>query len=195
MKIMSDNPEIKAKIKDELFLIMQDEPYSKITITTLVERLGMSRQNFYRYYTSKDEILLELLDNTLEAMYHAGESLLPINAEDHAFLAEQLCNVIAPQKDMIKDILDSANNDVIFAHIQRFVRQVIGRILREGNHTNIDQDSLEMVIANSTGSGYHMISAWAKSDKQLDNKKFICFAKLYIDVFFESVKLAIDFSD
>ncbi|WP_374972390.1 TetR/AcrR family transcriptional regulator [Spongiibacter marinus] len=192
---MSDNPEIKAKIKDELFLIMQDEPYSKITITTLVERLGMSRQNFYRYYTSKDEILLELLDNTLEAMYHAGESLLPINAEDHAFLAEQLCNVIAPQKDMIKDILDSANNDVIFAHIQRFVRQVIGRILREGNHTNIDQDSLEMVIANSTGSGYHMISAWAKSDKQLDNKKFICFAKLYIDVFFESVKLAIDFSD
>lgn len=192
---MSDNPEIKAKIKDELFLIMQEEPYSKITITTLVERLGMSRQNFYRYYASKDEILLELLDNTLEAMYHAGESLLPINAEDHAFLAEQLCNVVTPQKDMIKDILDSANNDVIFAHIQRFVRQVIGRLLREGNHTNIDQDSLEMVIANSTGSGYHMISAWAKNDKQLDNKKFICFAKLYIEVFFESVKLAIDSSD
>jgi AcrR family transcriptional regulator len=73
MTTLSDNPEVKEKIKTELFQCMLEMSYSKITVKKLVVRMGMSRQNFYRYYISKDDVLVDLIDNTLDAAYQIIE--------------------------------------------------------------------------------------------------------------------------
>ena len=44
---------------------MQKQPYDKITLTDLCRQLGIPRKSFYRYFPTKDDCLLALVDHTL----------------------------------------------------------------------------------------------------------------------------------
>ena len=44
---------------------MQTLPYGKITLTSLCHRLQIPRKTFYRYFPTKDDCLLALIDHTL----------------------------------------------------------------------------------------------------------------------------------
>lgn len=52
-----------------LFLLMEEQPWSKITITDIVKKAGLSRLTFYRHFASKEETLLTWFDD-LFAKYH-----------------------------------------------------------------------------------------------------------------------------
>ncbi|MGJ8686298.1 MAG: TetR/AcrR family transcriptional regulator [Spongiibacteraceae bacterium] len=190
MNKLSENSEVKNRIRDELFQCMREMPYSKITIKNLVERLGMSRQNFYRYYMSKDEILLDLIDTTLDVVYQIVESNFQLISSDLGIIAEQIEGLVNREKNLINEILSCPNKDVVFSHLQTFIRRVAGRLLRENNHTNIDQDYLDIIISQYTGSGYHLIKAWAQSDGDLDKLKFTSIITTYIGGLFGAVELA-----
>lgn len=56
-------------IQQALFLLMEDQLWSKITITDIVKRAGLSRLTFYRHFESKEETLLAWFDD-LFAKYH-----------------------------------------------------------------------------------------------------------------------------
>ena len=44
---------------------MQHQPYAKITLTELCRELNIPRKTFYRYFPTKDDCLLALIDHTL----------------------------------------------------------------------------------------------------------------------------------
>lgn len=44
---------------------LQNQPYAKITLTELCRELGVPRKTFYRYFPTKDDCLLGLIDHTL----------------------------------------------------------------------------------------------------------------------------------
>ena len=44
---------------------MQKQPYEKITLTDLCRQLGIPRKSFYRYFPTKEDCLLALIDHTL----------------------------------------------------------------------------------------------------------------------------------
>lgn len=44
---------------------LADQPYEKITLTELCGRLNIPRKSFYRYFPTKDDCLLALVDHTL----------------------------------------------------------------------------------------------------------------------------------
>lgn len=44
-------------IEDALFLIMEEKPYTRITVSEITERADVSRRTFYRLYHEKDEVL------------------------------------------------------------------------------------------------------------------------------------------
>lgn len=44
---------------------MQNLPYEKITLTDLCRRMQIPRKSFYRYFPTKDDCLLALIDHTL----------------------------------------------------------------------------------------------------------------------------------
>ncbi|OUR90099.1 hypothetical protein A9Q81_20070 [Gammaproteobacteria bacterium 42_54_T18] len=172
MSTLSDNAEMKEKIKAALFQCMLEMSYSKITVKTLAARVGTSRQNFYRYYLSKDDVLLDLIDNTLDAAYQIIESNLEGIRDNVALVSTQIESLILPQKDLINELLSCSNEKVVFSHMRRFVRRVVGRLLREENHTDVDQDYLDIIISQYSGSGYHMVKTWAQNGSEIDSSKF-----------------------
>jgi AcrR family transcriptional regulator len=48
-----------------LLTAMQKQPYDKITLTDLCCQLDIPRKSFYRYFPTKDDCLLALIDHTL----------------------------------------------------------------------------------------------------------------------------------
>ncbi|OUR90106.1 hypothetical protein A9Q81_20115 [Gammaproteobacteria bacterium 42_54_T18] len=187
MNTLSVNYEVKEKIKTELFQSMLEMSYSKITVKNLVDRLGMSRQNFYRYYLSKDEVLLDLIDNTLDSAYQIIEVNLEGVRENIELISIRIEELVLPQKDLVNELLSCSNEKVVFSHLRSFVRRVVGRLLRESNHKCIDQDYLEIIISQYTGSGYHMLKTWAQNDRELDRTKLRSLVVNFVENWFNAV--------
>ena len=62
---------------DALLALMNEKPYSEITVTELSERAQYDRRTYYRYFDNKDEVLYlycaSLLSDMAEIMTDKGE--------------------------------------------------------------------------------------------------------------------------
>lgn len=81
-----------TQIKDATAELFKNAPYAEITLTTIAEKLGWSRANLYKYVTTKEEIILEIAGDKMEAYYDALLAALP---EQSNFSAEVIAEVWA----------------------------------------------------------------------------------------------------
>ncbi len=65
------------EIKDAVDALFQEKPYHEITLTMIAERLGLTRANLYSYFSTKEEIFLELCADRRDAYYAALISAFP----------------------------------------------------------------------------------------------------------------------
>ena len=66
-----------TQIKEATAELFENAPYAEITLTTIAEKLGWSRANLYKYVTTKEEIILEIAADKMEAYYGSLISALP----------------------------------------------------------------------------------------------------------------------
>lgn len=187
MNTLSDNVEVKNRIKSELYQCILEMPYKKVTVKMLVARLGMSRQNLYRYYVSKDEILLDMLNSTLETTYQIIELNLKEFESNIEMVVLNIQDMIAGKRELINDIMFSSNEALVFSHLKSFVRRVVGRILREGDYVSIDHDYMDVVISQYTGSGFYLLKEWAQSSVDVSPEKLRKSMVVYIESLFQAV--------
>ncbi|MGJ8687466.1 MAG: TetR/AcrR family transcriptional regulator [Spongiibacteraceae bacterium] len=187
---MSDNLEMKQKIKNEFFQCMLEMPYHKITTIKLAERLGMSRQNLYRYYLAKDDILRDILDDTLDVTYNLLEDHLHAGDHNVRLITMGVEAIIVERRQLANDILSCTNDEILLAHVRSFLRRVVGKLLRESDFSELDQDYLEVVISQHSGYGFYLVKAWAQCDSDLEPPKLQQLIYNFIDSLFKAVKLA-----
>jgi AcrR family transcriptional regulator len=83
---MKENPmsvRSKDSIEEALLSLMQEQPYKSITIRSLTERAGLSRQTFYLNFADKEAILTRHMSKMLE------EIMLRVHT-DHVDTIEKL---------------------------------------------------------------------------------------------------------
>ena len=51
--------QIEQWMMDSLLSLMKEKPFREIKITEIVERAQLARCTFYRYYASKEELLMQ----------------------------------------------------------------------------------------------------------------------------------------
>ena len=66
-----------TQIKEATAELFENAPYAEITLTTIAEKLGWSRANLYKYVTTKEEIILEIAGDKMEAYYGSLLSAMP----------------------------------------------------------------------------------------------------------------------
>jgi len=54
----------KSWIFDAIMLLMDEKPYSKITVSDITEKAGIARQTFYYTYNDKDDVIFDYMMNT-----------------------------------------------------------------------------------------------------------------------------------
>ncbi|MCR4715520.1 MAG: TetR/AcrR family transcriptional regulator [Treponemataceae bacterium] len=66
-----------TQVKEATAELFENAPYAEITLTTIAEKLGWSRANLYKYVTTKEEIILEIAADKMNAYYGSLLSALP----------------------------------------------------------------------------------------------------------------------
>ncbi len=82
----------QQKLIEGLLEAMLQQHYDEITVSSLCDRLQISRKSFYRYFSSKEGALAALIDHTLlESEIFSAERLL---ARGNA-LQQEMCRIFA----------------------------------------------------------------------------------------------------
>lgn len=69
-RVNSSNILVRESITEALFILMKKQEFSKIKISELVEKAGVSRVSFYRNYNSKEEIIEDHLIDYCQDYWH-----------------------------------------------------------------------------------------------------------------------------
>ncbi len=64
----ASNKLTKECLQMALIYLLNEKPIEKITITELVKRSGVSRTSFYRNYSSKEDIIIEMEEQICQAI-------------------------------------------------------------------------------------------------------------------------------
>lgn len=153
----------QKQIEHCLLRIMQNTPYSQITIGDVCQAAGISRKSFYRYFGSKDDCLHALIDHAvLEAsgayMDDGSVGSSPNRVFEHYF---------SYWKGM-RQLLDAlCQNQMTNALFERSMLCVTQEELEFRNYLNADQyddayEQILFIVSGITG----LILNWHLSDYQ-----------------------------
>lgn len=60
------NWQVKLKIGRALVKLMEDKPFSDITVSEIVATAGVARASYYRNFASKEEVLIKVTEDIME---------------------------------------------------------------------------------------------------------------------------------
>ena len=102
----------REAIRTSLLLLMEQKDFESITISELVKRAGVSRQSFYRNYTSKEDIVVEIEEKILESF---AESLNdPKYVDDPRMWLYDLFNLVKQNRKMAAVLHKAKLFDILF---------------------------------------------------------------------------------
>ncbi len=105
--------------------LLEKQDFDRITIMSIVKRAGVSRQSFYRNYTSKEDIIIEIEEKILQVF---SESLNDKKYENNLSLWFRDFFIFISQNKKYIAILIKANlADVLFSKAPFIVEDWMGK--------------------------------------------------------------------
>lgn len=159
----------RESICTALVLLMKNQTFDKISITDLVKRAGVSRTAYYSNYSSKQEILYDLVDSLI---LEINEKLLPYTDESNGkakypreFIKVML-NVFYQRKDIYKTLYEAHFNHII---LDRLNQSMLSRLQDKSN------ENIYRIYFNA-GALYNVFSKWIQSEmtETIDEMTDIC---------------------
>lgn len=154
-------------VVDSLFKTM---PYHEITLTNIAEGVGLTRVNLYSYFSTKEEIFLELCADKRDHYYDALITAFP---EDCGYstdvMSEVWAGILNAHKDylMYSDILHTiietnVSVERLAAYKKRFYEKTYGVSSHLGNLIGLsEEDAYEMFInIHYHAVGVYGITRW-----------------------------------
>ncbi|WP_058302980.1 TetR/AcrR family transcriptional regulator [Gorillibacterium timonense] len=154
-----------------LIQLIKERPFSKISITDIVKRAGVSRTAYYNNYSSKQEILVDLVDSLI---FEINQKLIPYadeitgKAKEPEPFIRVLFEVIFQQRDIYKTLKDARFDYVILERLTDIML---------ANMPDQSDQSLYRIYFTS-GALYHVAVKWIESDfsKSIEDMTEICLA-------------------
>lgn len=120
---MANQTEINTKIEKAFERLLQDTRFEKLTVTAIAKEAGVSNQTFYRYYTDK-------LDLALQLSFKLLSSFSLIYGDNSTW------------KEVVMSVLHSIKNHPV----------IFKRLIEDPEGLNIVLESLVMISEHFTGS-------------------------------------------
>lgn len=115
-------------LTESLISLMETKPFSQITVQEIYSQAGLSRQTFYNFFKSKEEILHFHLQRQCEAEFSKYSANLSISVSE--MVGAFTCVVDENRvllNSMIKNSLDSIIADEVEKAISLFVNRFVDR--------------------------------------------------------------------
>lgn len=110
-----------------LMLLMQDKELDKISISEIVKKAGVSRMSYYRYFTSKVEILESYMDYIMKEYSHTIDEVysFPFRSYEHILYS---FHFFKNYQDFVL-CLEKANlTDILLYRLNKYIEEQIGTV-------------------------------------------------------------------
>ena len=92
----------RSWILEAVLLLMDEKPYSKITVSDITEKAGVARQTFYRNYNDKDEVIIKYFANIFNSEMLEVENISDRNKQDMIVLTFNIKYMIEHKTNLMK---------------------------------------------------------------------------------------------
>ena len=145
-----------------LLELMEEKPYVDISIMDICKKADLSRQTFYNYFESKDDLFRYLLRSTYDKKL---DSLTEIPSSDEAISA--FVSVVRENPRMVNAIVKNNMGNLVSDEIFNAITQFLNRFIP--NFENQPDFAYHVVLLS--GALTHFMLYYARNNKDLSEKE------------------------
>lgn len=151
-----DSARRQRQLEQCLLELMEEFPFSAITIGQICEQAGISRKSFYRYFDSKEGCLFALLDHTIMdgASYYMPDDGLDLSGPD---FCTRICEYWQKQTPLL-DALEKNGQSIQL--LQRIVRYILVEEPDYARYMDIPQEYVMEHVVYNIGGLMGLILTW-----------------------------------
>ncbi len=152
-------------VTEALFRLMEKKPFSKITISEVVELAGTSRASFYRNYLSLDDVIKVWVEDFVE-------SARPVNHIYMSDVYESIENLLCAM-EQAKWELTLIHQAGLLSYFQQTMRDMTRQ---EVDAVNVTKNSYQAYFYGGATAGF--LTAWIQNGFRESSEEM---ARLYLD--------------
>ncbi len=149
-------------LTETLLDLMEEKPYEEISIIDICKKAELSRQTFYNYFESKDELFRYLLRSTYEDKLRSFKTI-PSSDEAISAFVSTIKNNPRLVSAIVKNNMGNLVSDEIFKSITRFLNTFIP--------TFESQPNFACYVVLLSGALTHFITYNAKNNSEMSEKE------------------------
>ncbi|MDO4308730.1 MAG: TetR/AcrR family transcriptional regulator [Eubacteriales bacterium] len=146
-----------------LLTLMKTKSYPKITVKDICQKADLSRQTFYNFFETKDDIILFCIKRCYLEMIHSLKSKSSLSLSD---ITEELVKAFHKNQDMIHLII-SQNLE----HLLEYELASVIQIFAEQVSPEIRNRSYKYGTAFLTGAIAHTVIYWFKDTQPISSEQ------------------------
>ena len=154
----------RRQLMTALLELMQEFPYSKISVAQLCERSGVARPTFYLHYRSKDD----LFRGYIESMFLEFSEQIDVYLTGAPTADPKIAEIMFKQwsdnavfaKLLVKDDVEA----LVLTEFKRYVDHIIRRFIHAHKLPVRDDSMLPYVVDFLAGASFMVIVRWIKDD-------------------------------
>ena len=145
-------------IESALILLMKEKKFSDISISDIVKRAGVSRNAYYRNYSSKENILSGYLRNIIDEMKKVMKQYDPIQNTMDAWMA--MLGSVRKHSSEYQLLLNAGYGETILMEYQKSM------------NASVSADNHELYFSNCYWAGalISVISEWIRTGMQVSEE-------------------------
>lgn len=155
----------KDTILTTLLDILEDTEFSDITITDIAGSAGVSRMAFYRNYQSKEDIIIQYLDDVFEEFTEEVKKLEELNKYNISLLC---FSYFRRRKTFMERLVDSGLTYIIFERFDLFVSNFFQYL---PDNEKIRPKVKDYIIQFTSGGIFKIVIHWIKNNMDKSNEE------------------------
>ena len=145
-----------------LLELMEEKPYADISIMDICKKADLSRQTFYNYFESKDDLFRYLLRSTYDKKLNSLTEIPSSNEAISAFVS-----VVRENPRMVNAIVKNNMGNLVSDEIFNAITQFLNRFIPNFEH----QPDFAYHVVLLSGALTHFMLYYARNNKDLSEKE------------------------
>lgn len=156
----------KQAIRQALIDLLVQRPFADIQVKDLVTQAGIARATFYLHFKSKDELLLDYIDEMFEGFFvEIEEALAHADLLDEG-AAERMFATFSREKAFSRVLTQDSVQAILQGRFRSYLARIVGRVVRENRDFKLSPAQMAYLIDFWAGGSFLLIKRWVERDFQ-----------------------------
>ena len=149
-------------LTDTLLVLMEEKPYEDISIMDICKKADLSRQTFYNYFDTKDELFRYMLRNSYDKKLN---SMTEIPSADEAISA--FVSIVRDNPRMVSAIVKNNMGNLVSDEIFNAIASFLNKFIPDFEN----QPDFSYHVVLLSGALTHFMLYYARNNKEMSEKE------------------------